>query len=190
MASDYTTGADRVDSSGLSRVWARMKTYIKNYTEPFNIDKVYPVGAIYMSVTSTNPGNMFGGTWEKIENQFLLASGGDYPAGTTGGSADAVAVSHTHTQAAHTHYTLKGEGWGYPVYNVSKSGITRTKVSTSSGSRYTYLGASGASNADGSGLDWGGQLRTATPSINSSGVSGTGKNMPPYLAVYVWKRTA
>lgn len=182
--------ANRIDSSGLSRVWSRMKTYIKNYTEPFNIDKVYPVGAIYMSVSSTNPGNLFGGTWERIQNQFLLSAGGDYPAGTTGGSADAVVVSHSHTQASHTHHNAKGAGWGYLSYNTSKSTMTRSKVNTSSGSRYTFLGTPNATSADGSNMDWGGQLQSTTPSINSSGVSGTGKNMPPYLSVYVWKRTA
>lgn len=180
---------DRVDSSGLSRVWSRMKTYIKNYTEPFNIDKVYPVGAIYMSVSSTNPGNLFGGTWERIQNQFLLSAGGDYPAGTTGGSADAVVVLHNHTQSSHTHYNAKGSGWGYLSYDTSKSSMTRSKVNTSNGSRYAFLGTPNATSADGSNMDWGGQLQSATPSINSSGVSGTGKNMPPYLSVYVWKRT-
>lgn len=191
MAKTFNT--DRLDSVGLKQVWGNMKQYISTYTEPFNIDKVYPVGAIYMSVISTNPGNLFGGTWERIQNQFLLASGGDYPAGSSGGSPDAVLMTHTHTQAAHTHYTLKGEGWGYPVYSTTQSGISRTKVSTSSGSRYAVLGTSGASNADGSGLAFGGQLRTATPTINSTGSKnnndGIGKNMPPYLAVYVWKRT-
>lgn len=191
MAKNYEM--DRLDYTGLSRVWSRMKTYIKNYTEPFNIDKVYPVGAIYMSVSSTNPGNLFGGTWERIQNQFLLSAGGDYPAGSSGGSPDAELIAHKHTQSAHTHYTLKGEGWGYAVYDVAKSGITRSKVNTSSGSRYAYMGASGATSADDSGLGWGGQLKTATPTINIAGTddtNGEGKNMPPYLAVYVWKRVS
>lgn len=183
---------NRLDAVGLTQVWSKMKTYVMNYTEPFNIDKVYPVGAIYMSVSSTNPGNLFGGTWERIENTFLLASGGDYPAGKSGGSPDAELIEHDHTQQPHTHYTLKGEGWGYPVYDVSKSGISRAKVNTSSGSRYTYLGASGSSSADASGIAWGGQLRATAPEIDPMGTvdSGKGLNMPPYLAVYVWKRVS
>ena len=51
------------------------------------IDMVYPVGAIYMSVNSTNPGNLFGGTWERIKDRFLLAAGDTYAAGSTGGEA-------------------------------------------------------------------------------------------------------
>ena len=42
------------------------------------IDMVYPVGAIYMSVNNTNPGNLFGGTWEQIKDRFLLSAGDTY----------------------------------------------------------------------------------------------------------------
>ena len=55
------------------------------------IDNIYPVGSIYMSVNSTNPGSLFGGTWEQIEGKFLLACDSTYTAGSTGGNS-----SHTH----------------------------------------------------------------------------------------------
>lgn len=48
----------------------------------------YPVGAIYLSVNNTSPASIFGGTWEKIENKFLLSSGSDYLLGETGGEAN------------------------------------------------------------------------------------------------------
>ena len=51
------------------------------------LDKIYPVGSIYMSVNSTSPATLFGGTWEQIKDKFLLASGNTYGAGTTGGEA-------------------------------------------------------------------------------------------------------
>ena len=38
----------------------------------FILDNVYPVGSIYMNVNSTNPGTLFGGTWEQIQGKFLL----------------------------------------------------------------------------------------------------------------------
>lgn len=41
----------------------------------------YPVGSIYMSVNSTNPGELFGGTWEQIQGRFLLGQGSGYSAG-------------------------------------------------------------------------------------------------------------
>ena len=48
---------------------------------------VYPVGSIYMSINSTNPSNLFGGTWEQLKDRFLLACGDTYKNGETGGEA-------------------------------------------------------------------------------------------------------
>ena len=51
------------------------------------LDLVYPVGSIYLSVDSTAPSTLFGGTWEQIKDTFLLGSGDDYTIGDTGGEA-------------------------------------------------------------------------------------------------------
>ena len=51
------------------------------------VDTVYPVGSIYMSVNSTSPASLFGGTWTRIQDTFLLAAGSTYSAGNTGGNA-------------------------------------------------------------------------------------------------------
>ena len=52
------------------------------------LDKTYPVGSIYMSVNSTSPADLFGGTWEQIKDTFLLAAGDTYSAGSTGGETE------------------------------------------------------------------------------------------------------
>ena len=49
------------------------------------LDLVYPVGSVYISVSDTPPGKLFGGVWEQIKGRFLLATGDDYAAGQTGG---------------------------------------------------------------------------------------------------------
>ena len=51
------------------------------------IDKIYPVGSIYLAMNSTNPSTLFGGTWERIKDRFLLACGDTYANGSTGGEA-------------------------------------------------------------------------------------------------------
>ena len=61
------------------------------------IDLIYPVGAIYMSVNSVSPSTLFGGTWEQIQDTFLLACGTTYSGGSTGGSN-----THKHTTQGHT----------------------------------------------------------------------------------------
>ena len=129
------------------------------------LQAVYPVGSIYMSVNTVSPSVLFGfGVWEKIEDKFLLGCGTNYANGSTGGSADAVVVSHNHTYGR--QYVLTTSGGG--VDRVSKAGETGTKVPNllqSNDSIYRNY-------------------------INESGEDGAGKNMPPYIAVNIWKRTA
>lgn len=126
--------------------------------------EAYPVGSIYMSVNSTNPNTLFGGSWERLKDRFLLASGDTYSNGSTGGSANAVNVAHSHTTGR--DYVLTTDGSG--VSRVSTAGETGTKVSN-------LLQSSDVIYRN---------------TVNMEGVSGTGKNMPPYLTVFMWKRIA
>lgn len=66
---------------------------------------IYPIGSIYLSTVATNPATLLGGTWEQIQDKFVLAAGTTYPAGSTGGNAVHVHTSpaHTHPVAAHAH---------------------------------------------------------------------------------------
>ena len=56
------------------------------------LDYVYPVGSVYISMASTSPASLFGGTWEQLKDRFLLAAGDSYAAGSAGGE-----VEHTLT---------------------------------------------------------------------------------------------
>ena len=123
-------------------------------------NKFFPIGSIYMSVNSTSPASFLGGTWEQIKDTFLLSAGDTYANGDTGGSADAVVVSHNHSYKAvttlntsHTHNNFQNHQIAVAPDNVY----------------------------------WEGPYGNG---IYSTGVDGTGKNMPPYLVVYMWKRTA
>ena len=133
------------------------------------IDVVYPVGSIYMSINNTNPSVLFGfGVWEKIEDKFLLGSGTTYANGSTGGSADAVIVSHSHTA------------------NVDGEYIVTSEENTANNTRVAYS-ASGNRWVDGQTSQSNFHHRTSTSTV---GEDGTNKNMPPYLVVNIWKRTA
>lgn len=121
----------------------------------FQMGGAYPVGSIYLSVNSTNPSTLFGGTWKRIQDVFLLAAGSQYSAGSTGGEAThALTVDE---MPSHTHY-VRGSGFN------QGAGLTAS-VSDSSDA-YRPLAAS------------------------SAGGNAAHNNMPPYLAVYMWKRTA
>ena len=131
------------------------------------IDMVYPVGAIYMSVNSTNPGNLFGGTWEQIKDRFMLACGNTYAAGSTGGEA-----THTLTideLARHDHVEAMQAGNGLRANCVMKGSGDRSGVPLQVDQYET---------------------KAIVLSTNETGGSKAHNNMPPYLAVYMWKRTA
>ena len=145
-------------------------------------DLIYPVGSIYMSVNEVNPTYLFGGTWVQIKDKFLLASGESYSNGSSGGSANAVVVSHNHTQNAHRHKAESNKFLVSPD-NVKINGTKRSLPSTGNAGYIVYADSAG-------GITEHEYTANATATNNANGVDGTGKNMPPYLAVNVWQRTA
>lgn len=66
-------------------------------------NRVYPIGSIYMSVNSTDPSELFGGTWEQLEDTFLLAAGQNHAAGDTGGEERVTLTADESGMPAHSH---------------------------------------------------------------------------------------
>lgn len=84
----------------------------------------YPVGAVYISVNSTDPGELFGGTWTRLKDRFLLSAGNTYTAGSTGGEARHTLTvnempSHNHdlkivgNREVHRNIPATTTEWGY-----------------------------------------------------------------------------
>lgn len=138
------------------------------------INLIYPVGSIYMSVNEVDPSTLFGGTWEKIKDVFLLASGDDYSIGATGGEASV---------------TLTAAQSGLPSHNHGPSTADASFLITEGDAltRHTVASGSGAVNMVRSPSA---VLRNSNTSSASQDASQSHENMPPYLAVNVWKRTA
>ena len=129
------------------------------------LDMVYPVGSIYLSVSGTDPQTLFGGTWARLEDVFLLAAGAKHAAGSTGGEE-----SHILTEteiAPHKHAMAYG-----PESSASSTG-------------FSYGIAAGSATNSAGGRGYASNLGTF-----SAGGGQPHNNMPPYLAVYTWKRTA
>lgn len=152
---------------------------------------LYPVGCIYMSVVSTNPGTIFGGTW-------ALWGSGRVPVGVDSDQAEFDTVeeiggaktvlltanqsglrththlqnAHTHTQNSHTHSALDGNAANY----LSQAGTTY-------GVQYS-ASTTGATTA----------VNQATTAVNQAVAAANATeahtNLQPYITCYMWKRTA
>lgn len=145
------------------------------------LQAAYPVGSIYMSTVSTNPATLFGfGTWVAYgQGRMPISADGTYTAGSTGGSATTTLVtanlpSHNHTATS----TVTDPG----------------HLHTDNGSQLTY----GTTSGPDSGQSWANSHNTgsATTGITvSTSIGNTGSGtaittISPYIAVYMWNRTA
>lgn len=161
----------------------------------------YPIGAIYISTISTNPREFFGGEWEQIKDTFLLACGNNFLAGQQGGEtthtlSESELPKHTHqntmsasaNQASHKHALKTNNIWSYNAIGLNHSSSARGIGAIESSEDYkSFVSTLG----DGDEV-----MQNVTPAINvncniinaSCGSNVAHNNMPPYLAVYMWKR--
>jgi hypothetical protein len=137
---------------------------------------LFPLGSIYLNAgSSVNPATLLGfGTWTAYGGgRVMIGHGGSFVGGATGGSADAVVVSHTHTATVtdptHVH--------------ASSNGLA---LLTSSGGTGGTIGGSGVSV---SGVNTAAASTGISVSNSTTGVSATDANLQPYIVAYMWQRT-
>ena len=132
------------------------------------LNKVYPIGSIYLSVNDTSPASIFGGTWEKIQNKFLLGSG-SYLLGSEGGS-----TSHNHS--LNNGFAKIGYTWASGTENSLYfkykpiSFVADIQTTNDTGYQQTEI-----------------QRDAAT---ELGGTTDNTEILPPYLVVNIWKRIA
>ena len=151
------------------------------------LQALHPVGSIYINATNaTNPGTLLGfGTWTgfgagRVPVGFDAGNALFDTAEETGGSADAITVSHTHTATSvvtdpgHVHTVgpnSDGQGGG----SGSTYRVTRDNLGLAAANYNVASATTG--------------ITVATTNV-SAGSSGTNANYQPYITVYMWKRTA
>ena len=159
---------------------------------------LFPVGAIYTAVVSTNPGTLLGfGTWTafgagRVMVGFDSSNALFDTAEETGGSADATTVSHTHTatvtDSGHRHELAADVAISsvFPNTSVTASNQIAANAWASNSESYILAGTStdatiGRSSSETTGI---------SVANSTTGSSGTNANYQPYITVYMWKRTA
>jgi prefoldin subunit 5 len=178
------------DVKGLDTSVKNMNSHMQEYDDRLdNIDdylafnqgdkdnvflRCYPVGSIYMSVNPTDPAYLFGGSWVALKDRFLVGAGGSYSVTAEGGEARHTLTLeemplHSHIQQATSNY----DGWArkqvQAVGSTSGSIQDVTNVATN-GTQYS------AGNY-------------ASPVYTQQNGGGQPhNNIPPYYAVYMWRR--
>lgn len=156
---------DSNEDTRLQNLWASQQANTGSIT----LNMVYPVGSIYMSINNANPSILFGGTWEQISGRFLIGVGSctddnnetwEFVNGQAYGE-----YNHRLTveeMPVHSHWTKENAPGLYAGWGTkSDNGWITSAVNQDNG---------------------------GTWETNTTGGDQTHNNMPPYLAVYMWKR--
>lgn len=141
---------------------------IKKYMDEQYVNEIlktiYPVGSIYISTVNTNPNILFGfGTWEQIEDVFLLSAGSQYSGGSTGG--EATVTLSINEMPKHSHQDITVLGW--PVTEKDENVEWSVYYQSMNSASFPYA-------------EW--------QHTKEVGESQPHNNMPPYLVVYMFKR--
>ena len=139
------------------------------------IDKIHPVGSIWLCYENTSPVDAFGGTWVQITGRFLYAADSSHAIKSTGGS-----TSHTHGAASNAQN-------GSLVAQMGYENTSSNMIVLNSATAPEYAG-----NVFNRGTaTWGtGQTIALTNGVKVAGQTASRSVLPPYLAVNMWRRTA
>lgn len=165
----------------------KMDEGIANAVEKSDLlNLIYPVGSIYMSVNSTNPSTLFGGTWRRIANGRTLIgvdenNGNFNSAKKTGGS-----FSHNHTNpSTGSHVLTLNE---MPDRLMARINLQNSTINQNEN---TFSQASGWKNiclADA--VDSKNISKVGLGHTHTMGNTGTTTTIPQYFTCYIWQRTA
>ena len=206
----YTTGTQTITGN---KTFSGTATFSGTVDGTALVNKMFPVGSIYITATSTSPASFLGGTWSQIAaGRTLIGVGtlGDdtYAAGDTGGVARVTltttempshnhggatgteSADHTHSgttssAGAHTHTYKKFNGWAN-----GGGGSTNTTIDGNGALTYFADTVTTSEGAHTHTITTGANSADHTHAITSQGSGGAHENRMPYLAVYFWQRTA
>lgn len=141
-----------------------------------------PVGFIYVSGVSTNPNTLLGfGTWTQIEGKFLVGvstTDTDFDLDDTGGAKDVTLTGAQSGTSAHGHgVTDPGHIHGVAISNSASPG-------------YSGLGRKSTDEGDSTAMIASNTTGLTVNNSSEASASESHENLPPYIAKYIWQRTA
>lgn len=143
---------------------------------PFDIYNLYPIGSIYITLNNDNPSIYFGGEWEQIKGRFLLGTGA--PDGNTDNFFGAMSGTTYNAGLG----TLGGQDYHT---------LTTEEMPSHNHGYETYIDKNPLGGID-KVITYGNPAGTTYYTFETlyKGANAKHNNMPPYLAVNIWKRIA
>lgn len=137
------------------------------------LDIIYPVGSVYITFSTTSPANTVGGTWELLNNVFLYSSANT--AGTIGGEATCV-LHQQELPYTYALWTLRGASDSFISATTGTAGVGTLQNRNPSCWILGYDGSSLKAGYSSFGFEFGNNQAH--------------NNMPPYITVHMYRRTA
>lgn len=166
-------GTNPVESQAIYAELEKLDFNIKTYIEQriLGLDRqiyetvllaAHPVGSIYISENATDPANLFGGSWKRITDTFILAAGDKFPIGDAGGKNEVTLT--VENIPSHTHQYFRQKALNKETIGPDAESVyaADTAVMNMKTEPYTY----------------------------PTGGDKPFSIMPPYVTRYVWQRTA
>jgi hypothetical protein len=115
-----------------------------------------------------------------LRDRFVIGAGSSYAVGASGGSKDAIVVSHSHTGStatagSHTHPVSGGSGGAVQIMGVQSGIVAAIAAGGTPSSYYTQFNGADILQANGN--------HTHGVTVDAAGSSGTNANLPPYYAL-------
>ena len=183
------SGADIDNAVGINEIQnndiATLKSQVASLTNLINTywQTIYPVGSIYMSLNSTSPATLFGGTWTQLKDRFLIGAGNSYTVNSTGG-ATTVSIQEKNIPVIPVWMNYKPGGNFYHSKNDSSSQIVHIGMQ---GTETTTYPANTTGVWPTNYMKYGNRGYDMHVGVNDNEPL---NKMPPYLSVYMWQRTA
>lgn len=169
------------------------------------LNKFFPIGTIYESTSSTSPAAILGGSWEQIKGRFLVAAGDNgasgnealnLTAGATGGISTHTLTEAEMAQHNHAFGTASITNANFDVHTSGDGGMIRASTNstvsikagvTNSATQTVYHTRSGTSYSNTDAIT---VAPTVTATVGSQGSGNSYATLPPYQAIYIWKRVS
>ena len=159
-----------------------------SFAAPPSGSEAFPIGSIFIAAVSTDPATLLGyGTWSAFGAGRMLvgldAAQTEFDTvGETGGAKTHTLLAsempvHTHTQNSHNH-TQDAHVHTQASTTTSTGGTSNRLGTVDTTSTAENTGSTTATN------------QVATAVNQNAGSGGAHNNLPPYIVVYFWKRTA